>query len=155
MLQPGQPAPDFELPDADMGMVTLSNYAGQANVVLYFYPKDDTPGCTTEAVDFTNLAESFEGLNTVVLGISRDDCASHAAFIEKHGLNVRLLADTEGEICERYGVWQEKEKNGVKKMGIVRSTFIVDKAGILREAMYGVSAQGHAKAVLERIEALA
>lgn len=151
MLQTDEPAPAFELPDADMAMVALGEYAGKSNVVLYFYPKDDTPGCTTEAIDFTNLSDEFGRLDTVVLGISRDDCASHAAFIDKHGLNVRLLADTEGEVCERYGVWQEKEKNGVKKMGIVRSTFIIDKTGTLREALYGVSAQGHAQDVLGRV----
>ncbi|HKK06791.1 MAG TPA: peroxiredoxin [Gammaproteobacteria bacterium] len=155
MLQTDQPAPAFELPDADMTMVTLGDYAGNSNVVLYFYPKDDTPGCTTEAIDFTNLSDEFARLNTAVLGVSRDDCTSHAAFVDKHGLNVRLLADTDGEVCERYGVWQEKEKNGVKKMGIVRSTFIIDKAGIVREALYGVNAQGHARDVLARVAQLA
>ncbi|MDP3483362.1 MAG: peroxiredoxin, partial [Sulfuricella sp.] len=109
MLQVGHPAPGFSLPDADMEMVKLSAYKGK-NVVLYFYPKDDTPGCTIEAIDFSDLDNEFSRLDTVVLGVSRDDCISHAAFRDKHGLSVRLLADEEGKVCEKYGVWQEKEK---------------------------------------------
>lgn len=155
MLQTGQDAPDFELPDGDMDLVSLQDYRGKQIVVLYFYPKDDTPGCTVEAIDFTQLADAFTACDAVVLGVSRDDCASHAAFTDKHGLTVRLLADTEGELCQRYGVWQEKEKNGVKKHGIVRSTFVIDKQGQLREAHYGVSSQGHARQVLEWVKALA
>lgn len=155
MLQTGDEAPAFELPDADMELVSLRDYRGKQAVVLYFYPKDDTPGCTVEAIDFTNLAEEFTRAGAVVLGVSRDDCDSHAAFADKHGLTVRLLSDTEGEICQLYGVWQEKEKNGVKKHGIVRSTFLIDQQGILRQAHYGVSAQGHAAQVLEWVQALA
>lgn len=154
MLSVGSKAPNFSLPDSDMNIVDLNSYRGQHNVVLYFYPKDDTPGCTTEAVEFTNLADEFADLDTIVLGVSRDDCVSHAAFRDKHGLTVQLLADTEGEICNAYGVWQEKEKNGVKSMGIVRSTFIIDKAGVIRHAIYGVTAKGHAAEVLKLVEKL-
>lgn len=154
MLQAGQPAPDFALPDADMRNVTLQAQRGKHHVVLYFYPKDDTSGCTLEALDFTNLADEFEQAGAVVLGVSRDDCGSHAAFRDKHGLAVQLLADVEGEVCEQYAVWQQKEKDGVKRMGIARSTFIIDRNGVIRHALYGVNAKGHAAAVLELVRAL-
>ena len=135
-------------------MVNLADYKGSKNVVLYFYPKDDTPGCTIEANQFTELASEFAKADTVVLGVSKDSCASHQAFIDKFGLKVDLLADTSGALCDAYGVWQEKEKAGVKKMGIVRSTFVIDKAGKLVEAQYGVNPEGHAQAMLERVRAL-
>lgn len=154
MLQAGQAAPDFDLPDADLRKVSLSSQRGQRHVVLYFYPKDDTSGCTLEALDFTNLADDFERADCVVYGVSRDDCGSHAAFRDKHGLTVRLLADVDGEVCEQYGVWQEKEKDGVRKMGILRSTFVIDKHGVLRHALYGVTAKGHADTVLELVRGL-
>lgn len=151
-MQVGHIAPNFGLPDADMSMVKLSEFKGKKNVVLYFYPKDDTPGCTIEAIDFSDMEEEFRKSDVVVLGVSRDDCLSHAAFRDKHGLAVQLLADTEGEVCGKYGVWQEKEKDGVKRMGIVRSTFVIDKHGILRHALYGVNARGHAAEVLKLIK---
>lgn len=151
MLQIGHPAPGFNLPDAEMEMVKLASFKGK-NVVLYFYPKDDTPGCTREAIEFSDLEEDFARLDTVVIGISRDDCLSHASFRDKHGLTVMLLADTEGEVCAKYGVWQEKEKDGVKKMGIVRSTFIIDKAGVLRHALYGINPKGHAAEIINLIK---
>ncbi len=154
MLQIGHAAPNFTLPDADMESVKLTDYKGRQHVILYFYPKDDTPGCTIEAIEFSDLDDELRSLDTVVLGVSRDDCMSHAAFRDKHGLALRLLADTETEVCKKYGVWQEKEKDGVKKMGIVRSTFIIDKKGILRHALYGVTAKGHAQEVLKLIKAL-
>lgn len=154
MLEKNQPAPEFSSPNQDQRDVRLADFKGQKNVVLYFYPKDDTTGCTIEANEFTRLASDFAAQDTVVLGVSKDDCASHQAFIDKYGLKVDLLADTSGELCEQYGVWQEKEKNGIKKMGIVRSTFIINKAGILEEAQYGVSAEGHAQEVLARVKQL-
>lgn len=153
MLEVGHLAPGFILPDADMEMVKLSAYKGQ-NVVLYFYPKDDTPGCTIEAIDFSDLDNEFSRLDTVVLGVSRDDCISHAAFRDNHGLSVRLLADAEGKVCETYGVWQEKEKDGVKKMGILRSTFVIDKLGILKHVLYGVNPRGHAADVINLIKVM-
>lgn len=153
MIQAGQRAPGIDLPDADMEMVSLAAYRGK-NVILYFYPKDDTPGCTIEAVDFSTLDSELARLNTVVLGVSKDDCISHAAFRDKHGLTVRLLSDMEGEACSAYGVWQEKESNGMKKMGIVRSTFIIDREGTVRHALYGVSARGHAAEVMGLINAM-
>lgn len=154
MLQSNQPAPDFRSPNQHNQPVALADFRGKQHVVLYFYPKDDTPGCTIEANQFTALAHEFARHDAVVIGVSRDSCASHRAFIDKYGLKLDLLADTGGELCERYGVWQEKEKNGVKKPGIVRSTFIIDKHGTLREALYGVSAEGHAQAMLERVRQL-
>ncbi len=154
MLSRNQPAPGFRCADQDGQMVDLADFQGKKHVVLYFYPKDDTPGCTIEANQFTALIDEFDRLDTVVLGVSRDPCESHRAFIGKFGLKVRLLADTTGDLCERYGVWQEKEKNGEKKPGIVRSTFIIDKAGRLADVEYNVSPDGHAQAVLEKIKAL-
>ena len=149
MLQAGQVAPDFALPDADMEMLQLSDFKKKKHVVLYFYPKDDTPGCTLEAIEFSDMEDEFAEHDTVVLGVSRDDCISHAAFRDKHGLAVRLLADSEGEVSTLYGVLQEKEKEGVKRLGIVRSTFIIDKQGVVRHALYGVNAKAHAAEVLK------
>jgi peroxiredoxin len=154
MLAKQQPAPDFNSPNQYNQPVTLAQFKGKQNVVLYFYPKDDTPGCTIEANQFTALASEFAKHDTVILGVSKDSCASHQAFIDKFGLKVDLLADTSGELCNSYGVWQEKEKNGEKKMGIVRSTFIIDRQGRLADVEYGVSADGHAEAVLEKIKQL-
>ncbi len=152
MVEVGSSAPMFALPDADMDMIDLNEFVGKKNVVLYFYPKDDTPGCTVEAIEFTNLSDDFAELDTVIIGISRDDCVSHAAFRDKHGLSVYLLADTDGDACQLYGVWQEKEKDGKKKMGIVRSTFVIDKQGVVRLAQYGVNARGHAAAIYKFIK---
>ena len=153
MLSAGDKAPDFELPNADMDMVSSDAFAGRTRV-FFFYPKDDTPGCTLEALAFTDLMEEFEALGALVFGVSRDTCVSHAAFRDKHGLTVQLLADVEGHLCEAFGVWQEKEKNGEKKMGILRSTFIVDADGKIRHAMYDVKPKGHAEQVLEMVRAL-
>jgi peroxiredoxin len=155
MLRPGDTAPLFSLPNADMGRVRLEQLIGNRNLVIYFYPKDDTPGCTMEALDFTDLQPEFDQLETDILGISRDTCVSHGAFRDKYGLTVLLLADTDGEACEAYGVWQEKEAHGEKRMGIVRSTFIVDKQGLIRHALYDVKPKGHAKEVLGLVGALA
>ena len=152
MLQPGQPAPGFDLPDADMGMVSLESFRNRRNVVLYFYPKDDTPGCTLEAIEFSEKDDDFGALKAVVLGVSMDDCLSHGAFRDKHGLSVQLLADAEGEVCRRYGVLHDKEVEGRKKTCIVRSTFIIDRKGILKHALYGVSPRGHAHAVLDLLK---
>lgn len=154
MLEKNQPAPGFSSPDQDNRAISLSDFVGKKNVVLYFYPKDDTPGCTIEANEFTELADEFATRDTIVIGVSKDSCDSHQAFIKKYGLNLILLADTTGELCEKYGVWQEKEKDGVKKMGIVRSTFVIDKRGVLQEVIYGVTASGHAQDVLYKVQSL-
>lgn len=154
MLKTNQAAPDFSAPNQHNQTVSLASYKGKKHVVLYFYPKDDTPGCTIEANQFTALASAFAGLDAVVIGVSKDSCASHQAFIDKYGLKLDLLADTSGTLCERYGVWQTKEKNGERKMGIVRSTFLIDKDGILQAALYGVSAEGHAQEMLDRLQSI-
>ncbi len=148
MLQPGQPAPAFDLPDADMNVVSLARFRNHRTVVIYFYPKDGTPGCTMEAIDFSELDDEFERLNTVVIGVSMDDCMSHGVFRDKHGLSIQLLADVDGEVCQRYDVLREKEVEGRKRVCIQRSTFIVDRRGTVQHALYGVSARGHAEQVL-------
>lgn len=153
MLTAGETAPEFTLPDADMTMAESTSLAGHP-YVIYFYPKDDTPGCTLEGLEFTELMNEFEDLGVAVVGVSKDTCVSHAAFRDKYGLNVRLLADVEGQLCEAYDVWREKEKNGEKKMGIVRSTFVVDADGRVRHALYDVKPKGHAEQVLEIVRAL-
>jgi len=152
MLTTGQSAPVFKTRDQNNTPVSLTDFTGSKNVILYFYPKDDTPGCTIEANQFTALANEFTQFDTVVLGVSKDDCNSHKQFIEKFDLKVGLLADTSGELCEQYGVWQEKEKNGIKKMGIVRSTFVINKEGELIYVEYGVSPEGHAQSMLDIIK---
>lgn len=154
MLTTNQKAPDFRSPNQNNRPVALADFRGKKHVVLYFYPKDDTPGCTIEANQFTVLARDFAAADAVVIGVSRDSCASHQAFIDKFGLKLDLLADESGELCDRYGVWQEKEKGGVRKMGIVRSTFLIDKNGVLREALYGVNPEGHAQQMLEKVRKL-
>lgn len=153
MLSSGDKAPGFELPDADMNMVNASEFASR-NYVMYFYPKDDTPGCTMEAQEFSDLMSEFDAANTTIIGVSKDTCVSHGAFRDKYGLTVRLLADVEGQLCDAYGVWQEKEKNGEKRMGIVRSTFIVDAEGVIQHALYGVTPKGHAEQILELVKQL-
>jgi peroxiredoxin Q/BCP len=153
MLEVGQPAPAFELPDADMHMWESSQLAGK-NLVLFFYPKDNTTGCTLEAIEFTDLSDDFDAADTLLFGISRDDCVSHADFRDRHGLTINLLADIDAVLCEAYGVWQEKERNGEKRFGIVRSSFIIDKQGVLRHALYDVKPKGHAAHILELVQAL-
>ncbi|MEW8210702.1 MAG: peroxiredoxin [Candidatus Thiodiazotropha taylori] len=151
MLNPGDQAPSFELPDSDMHIIRSDQFIGEQNLVIYFYPKDDTTGCTIEAVELSDLTDEFTELDTQVIGISRDNCVSHAAFRDKHGLTVQLLADTEGEVCKAYDVWREKEKNCEKRMGILRSTFIIDKQGIIQSALYDVKPKGHAAQVIDLI----
>lgn len=152
MLKQGDQAPDFSLPDADMHIVELKKYRDKKSVVVYFYVRDDTPGCTTQGIEFSELEKDFASLDTVVLGVSKDDCISHGSFRDKHGITVQLLADKELDACKAYDVWQEKEKDGVKRMGIVRSTFIIDKNGVIRHAMYAVQSKGHAQEVLELVK---
>ena len=147
LLQAGIEAPQFELPDADMEMFDLASQRGKKNIVLYFYPKDDTPGCTMQANEFSALEDDFALLDTIVVGISRDECLSHAEFRDKYGLSVLLLSDTEAEVCKQYGVLYDKEVDGNKKVCVQRSTFLIDKQGKLRHALYGVHAHGHAQEI--------
>lgn len=154
MLKVGEQAPEFELPDADMRLVRLDDYRGQSLVILYFYVRDDTPGCTTEAIEFSERDADFAKVGCTVLGVSRDDCIRHSEFRDKYGITVRLLADRESEVCRQYGVLLNREVDGVMRESVQRSTFIIDKAGVIRYALYGVTAKGHAEEVLEWIKGL-
>jgi peroxiredoxin Q/BCP len=154
MLEAGQAAPEFALPDADMQTVDLSAFKGKKNVVLYFYPKDGTPGCTLVTTDFSDHEDQFHKHDCVVLGVSRDDCLTHADFRDRNGVTIALLSDTEGEVCRMYGVIQEKEMEGVRRECLVRSTFIIDKKGVIRHVTYGVNPRGHAAEVFDVVKRL-
>ncbi len=150
MVQEGEPAPDFTL-NADSGeTVSLSELRGRT-VVLYFYPKDDTPGCTTQACGLRDVYGEIQDRGATVLGVSPDSEASHVKFRDKYGLPFPLLADPEHEVAELYGVWVEKNNYGKKSMGIKRSTFVIDEAGNVAKAMPGVSPDGHADKVLDAL----
>mgnify|MGYP001794918577 CR=1 FL=1 len=149
----GSPAPDFSLPANGGDSVSLSDFAGKA-VVVYFYPKDDTPGCTKEAIAFTEQAKAFEDAGAVILGVSKDPVAKHDKFIAKHDLGISLLSDAESDMCERYGVWVEKSMYGKTFMGIERATYLLDGTGTVREIWRKVKVPGHADKVLEAVKAL-
>ncbi|HNU63350.1 MAG TPA: peroxiredoxin [Thiobacillaceae bacterium] len=123
-------------------------------VVLYFYVRDDTPGCTAEAIEFSDLETEFTRLGASVLGVSRDDCIRHGAFRDKHGISVRLLADRDAIACRAYGVLNRREVDGVMREGVTRSTFVIDRKGIVRHALYGVTAKGHAAEILKLVQEL-
>ena len=144
----GSFAPDFTLPSDEGGSVTLSSLRGR-KVVLYFYPKDDTPGCTIQACDFRDALPRFNGVDAVVLGVSPDSVESHGKFREKFGLTFPLLADEEHAVAEAYGVWKERTLYGRKVMGIERSTFLIDEDGRVAELWRGVKAEGHAEMLVE------
>jgi peroxiredoxin Q/BCP len=152
LLKVGDPAPAFTLPDADMETVDLANYQGRKHIVLFFYPKDGTPCCTKEATDFSDHEEAFGRQDCVLFGISRDECLKHAEFRDKEGIGTELLSDAEGTVCKQYGVWQPREVDGHRKFGIVRSTFIIDKSGVIRHALYNVNYKGHALDVLRLVK---
>ena len=152
MLQPGDKAPDFDLP-TDTGRVSLSAFKGK-NVVLYFYPKDDTAGCTSEALQFSSEVEEFQKLGAVIIGVSKDSVASHAKFRAKHDLTIELAADPMGDVVEAYGAWVEKSMYGRKYMGIDRSTFLIDREGVVREVWRKVKVPGHIKAVMNAAKAI-
>ncbi|MDD8024795.1 MAG: peroxiredoxin [Paracoccaceae bacterium] len=157
MIQIGENAPDFTLPRTDNGSgestLTLSALRGQT-VILYFYPRDDTPGCTTEALDFTRLGADFAAAGAVVVGISKDSLSKHEKFCAKHGLGVVLVSDDGGDTCERYGTWVEKSMYGKTSMGIARTTVLIDGTGKVRQVWPKVKVAGHAEAVLEAVRAL-
>lgn len=195
LLQPGQSAPLFSLPDSDMERVDLARFRGRKNVVLYFYPRDGTPACTLQATDFSDHEDDFAQQDCVVIGVSPDDCLCHAEFRDANGVSIVLLADTECEVCEKYGVVEHGEaaaiagenagaafasngngglnaRNGARAAGngggagpgavqagrvprhITRATFIIDKRGVVRHALYNVSPRGHVVQVLELVRAL-
>jgi thioredoxin-dependent peroxiredoxin len=150
VIAEGKPAPDFELQSDGGETVKLSDFHGRP-VVLYFYPKDDTPGCTTEACEFRDSYEVFRERGAEVLGISPDDVASHEKFKTKYKLPFTLLADPDHEVAERYGVWGERKFAGKTYMGINRSTFVIDREGKVARAMLGIRPAGHAAQVLDSL----
>ncbi len=150
MLSEGSLAPDFELADDKGEQVKLSDFRGKP-VVLYFYPKDDTPGCTTEACEFRDAYDVFRERGAEVLGVSPDDVTSHEKFKTKYQLPFTLLADPEHEVAEKYGVWGERKFAGKTYMGINRSTFVIDADGKIARAMLGIKPAGHASAVLDSL----
>jgi peroxiredoxin Q/BCP len=147
MLQPGDPAPDFAVPDQDGHTVRLADLRGR-KVVLYFYPKDDTPGCTTQACGLRDRSAEFEARGAVVLGVSPDNEASHRKFREKYDLPFTLLADADHALAERFGVWTEKSLYGRKYMGIERTTFVIDEQGDIERVLERVKPAGHAEDLL-------
>ena len=150
----GQPAPDFTLPDARGGEVSLQDLQGSW-VVLYFYPRDNTSGCTTEALEFTELLPEFTAMGAKVLGVSKDSAASHQKFIDKHNLGVQLLSDPGLKALQSYGAWQMKKMYGKESMGTVRSTVLIDPEGIVRQTWPKVAkSAGHAQKVLQSLQAL-
>jgi len=153
MIETGQSAPDFTLPRDGGETLTLSAQKPQ-NVVLYFYPKDDTSGCTKEAIGFTEHLDAFKDANTVVIGVSKDSVKKHDKFRDKHGLKVALVSDEEGTVCEDWGVWVEKKMYGKTYMGIERATFLIDGTGTVRTIWRKVKVPSHVEEVLEAVKAL-
>ncbi len=152
MPEEGQPAPDFTLTDQHGKKVTLAKLKGSP-VVIYFYPKDDTPGCTKEACGFRDSFADYRKAGAVILGISPDTSESHAKFAKKFELPFTLLADPEHKVCDAYGVWKEKNMYGRKYMGVERTTFVIDPKGVVRKVFPKVKVNGHPSAVLEAIKA--
>jgi peroxiredoxin Q/BCP len=150
MVEEGSAAPDFELASDEGDSVRLSDLQGRP-VVLYFYPRDDTLGCTAQACGIRDAWDAFEERGAVVLGVSPDDEASHARFKQKHGLPFTLLADPEREVSDLYGVWGERQYRGRTYMGVQRSTFVIDADGTVLKALYGVKPDGHAQLVLDAL----
>lgn len=150
MVHEGGQAKEFTLPASNGENVSLSDYRGK-NVILYFYPRDLTPGCTTEACDFRDVHQEFVNLNTVILGVSRDPIPKHQKFIEKYGLPFLLLSDEDGKVCEEYGVYKEKMMFGKKTMGIERSTFVIDSKGTLVKAYRKVKVKDHVQEALNYV----
>ena len=152
MIKEGNKAPDFSAADQNGNKVKLSSFKGKKNVVLYFYPKDMTPGCTTEACDFRDQIKKFK--TTAILGVSIDSPERHQKFIEKYDLPFTLISDADQKVVNKYGVWQEKKLYGRTFMGIVRSTFIIDKSGVVRKIFPKVKVKGHIDEVLEALREL-
>jgi len=154
LLQAGQPAPLFSLPDADMQSVDIVRFRGKKNLVLFFYPRDGTPACTLQMAEFSDHEHDFDRYNTVVIGISPDDCLSHAEYRDANGVSIPLLADTEGVAGRKYGVWQELKANGERRVCVTRSTFVIDKKGRVRHVFQGMNPRGHVYDVLDVLKSL-
>lgn len=153
MPEIGEKAPMFTLPRDGGGTVSLADYADRA-VVLYFYPRDNTPGCTKESIGFSEKAAEFDAAGATIIGVSKDSVASHDKFVAKHKLGVTLVSDESGTLCEDMGVWVEKNMYGKKFMGIERATFLIDGDGVIREIWRKVKVPGHVDAVLEAVKTL-
>jgi thioredoxin-dependent peroxiredoxin len=149
-LEPGDQAPAFTLPDQDSRPVSLDDFKGR-KLLLYFYPADDTPGCTAEACQFNDNLHAFQTAEVPVVGVSPDDAASHQRFRSKFGLRFTLLSDPDHAVAERYGAWGERNRYGRTIVGILRSTFLIDEEGKIERAWYSVKADGHAAKVLEEL----
>jgi len=152
-LEAGSKAPLFEALSDENEQISLAELQGK-NVVLYFYPKDDTPGCTIEAQDFSKKIKSFEKLDCIILGVSRDNLKSHCKFVEKYSIAFNLLVDESSEICQKYGVIKEKSMFGKKSLGIERTTFLIDKTGKIAKVWRAVKVNGHVEEVLEELAKL-
>ncbi|SNY93779.1 peroxiredoxin Q/BCP [Cohaesibacter sp. ES.047] len=153
VLEQGDTAPDFSLPTNGSGTVTLSALQGNP-VVVYFYPKDNTPGCTTEALDFSALKDEFASLDTTIIGISPDSVKKHDNFVAKHDLTILLASDEDTSTCEAYGIWGEKKMYGKTFMGVERSTFLIDKEGKIAKVWRKVKVKNHASDVLDAVRTL-
>ncbi|MBP7394048.1 MAG: peroxiredoxin [Zoogloea sp.] len=153
-LSEGQSVPLFSLPDADMEMFDLASVLGSHHVVLYFYPRDNTPACTRQAIDFSDQDADFAKEKCIVVGISPDDCLTHAEFRDQHGLSVELLADEDGDVCKLFGVWLSGQVEGATKRSVRRSTFIISRDGVLRHVMHDVNPRGHAAEVFQLVKQL-
>ena len=151
-IKEGNKAPDFTALDQNGKKVKLSSFKGKKNIVLYFYPKDMTPGCTTQACDFRDQLKKFK--NTVILGVSIDSQERHQKFIEKYDLPFSLLADTDKKVVQKYGVWQEKKLYGKTFMGIIRTTFVIDKTGTVKKIFPKVKVKNHIEEVLKELKEL-
>ena len=151
-LAEGQNAPDFTA-NSTIGEVSLTSLKGK-NIVLYFYPKDSTPGCTVEAKEFSELMKEFEKSNTIVLGVSKDSMSSHNKFIEKQCLTIPLVVDEQGELCQKFDTWKKKSMFGREYMGIARDTYLIDSQGVIRNIWKKVKPLGHAREVLEAVHTL-
>jgi thioredoxin-dependent peroxiredoxin len=151
VLQPGDKAPEFSLPASTGGVISSNDFIGKKRVILYFYPRDNTPGCTKEACSFRDNLPAIEDKDTVVLGVSKDSLNSHDKFIEKFELNFPLLSDEDHKVAEAYGVWGEKKNYGKTYMGMIRKTFVIGKDGLIEQAIHKVKAAEHGTEILNML----
>lgn len=154
MLQVGDVAPAFTLPDSDMEVFDLESALGKRHIVLYFYPRANTPGCTLQAADFSDHEGDFITQDCEVIGVSPDDCLTNAEFRDQHGLSLRLLSDEDGDVCRLYDVCRQRRVDGIDRVGVARTTFIIDKQGVVRHVFRDVSPRGHAAEVLKMVRNL-